>query len=257
MSLNLLGSLARNASRFLPVYTRSHGIVSKPLARSLWSTSLPTSSISPKKLLSGVNHASPFCPCGACAKYSQSSGEKELVNFLVEEIEEEKKLKKTIPTSIDGFEVKSNGAKLILTKKTGDETIKIELNINLSVDADAPTQDDTPDILNSKPPFEVNVIKGNQTVMIGCSFVMEEVTAESPDFYYIEDLTVFEGTHTDEVYTVSADILDGVMYDLLMNYLEEKGVTNAFAEKLCELATNYEQGQYITMLEKLKSFIPK
>ena len=47
------------------------------------------------------------------------------------------------------------------------------------------------------------------------------------------------------------------LYDLLMNYLEEKGISNDFAEKLVELSTSYEHTAYIGLLEGLSKFTAK
>lgn len=44
------------------------------------------------------------------------------------------------------------------------------------------------------------------------------------------------------------------LYDLLMNLLEEKGVSNEFAEKLSDLSTAYEHSSYIGLLEGLSKF---
>lgn len=44
------------------------------------------------------------------------------------------------------------------------------------------------------------------------------------------------------------------LYDLLMNYLEEKGITNEFADKLVGLSTSYEHASYISLLESLSKF---
>ena len=44
------------------------------------------------------------------------------------------------------------------------------------------------------------------------------------------------------------------LYDLLMNLLEEKGVSNEFAEKLAELSTAYEHSSYIGLLENVSKF---
>lgn len=51
-------------------------------------------------------------------------GERELVEFLTEEILAEKKAQKikTIPSEFEGFSVKLNGAEVTLSKKAGDET---------------------------------------------------------------------------------------------------------------------------------------
>lgn len=50
--------------------------------------------------------------------------EKELVEFLNEEIAAEKKLQKAknIPTEVCGFKVKLEGSEVSLTKSAGDET---------------------------------------------------------------------------------------------------------------------------------------
>lgn len=50
--------------------------------------------------------------------------EKELVEFLTEEILAERKAQKVkaIPTEIDGFQASLNGAEVTLTKKTDTET---------------------------------------------------------------------------------------------------------------------------------------
>ena len=40
-----------------------------------------------------------------------------------------------------------------------------------------------------------------------------------------------------------------------MNLLEEKGMSNAFAEKICDIATEYEHDLYTKFLENMKSFI--
>jgi complement component 1 Q subcomponent-binding protein len=44
------------------------------------------------------------------------------------------------------------------------------------------------------------------------------------------------------------------LYDLLMNMLEERGVSNEFVEKLQEFCTSYEHSLYIKFLESLKKF---
>lgn len=44
------------------------------------------------------------------------------------------------------------------------------------------------------------------------------------------------------------------LYDLLMNYLEEKGISNEFADKLIDLSTAYEHTAYVSLLEGLSKF---
>lgn len=39
-----------------------------------------------------------------------------------------------------------------------------------------------------------------------------------------------------------------------MNFLEEKGISNEFAEKLSDFSTAYEHSAYICLLESLSKF---
>ena len=48
-----------------------------------------------------------------------------------------------------------------------------------------------------------------------------------------------------------------VLYDLLMNMLEERGVSNDFAAKLSDFCTEYEHKCYIALLEGLRGFVSK
>jgi complement component 1 Q subcomponent-binding protein, mitochondrial len=89
----------------------------------------------------------------------------------------------------------------------------------------------------------------------------------------IDEVTLYGGEWNDKKYAVAGDVLDGVsleqvfvkikfyilfpfqyLYDLLMNLLEEKGISNDFAEKLSELSTSYEHSAYIALLESISKF---
>lgn len=67
-------------------------------------------------------------------------------------------------------------------------------------------------------------------------------------------MTIFSGEHSEKSYAVAGDVLDGYLYDLLMNLLEEKGISNDFVEKLSELSTNYEHSMYVSFLESVSKF---
>jgi complement component 1 Q subcomponent-binding protein, mitochondrial len=56
-------------------------------------------------------------------RFMSVSGERELVDFLAEEITAERKAQKskTIPSDIDGFKVKLDGAEVELIKDMGNE----------------------------------------------------------------------------------------------------------------------------------------
>ncbi len=70
-------------------------------------------------------------------------------------------------------------------------------------------------------------------------------------------MTLYEGEWSDKKYAVAGDILDGYLYDLFMNMLDERGVNKAFVETLSEYCSSYEQSLYIKMLEDLQQFVKK
>jgi hypothetical protein len=56
--------------------------------------------------------------------FLQFVAEKDLVDFLTEEISTEKRTQKkhgNIPTELDGFKIECDGAEVTLTKKSGNE----------------------------------------------------------------------------------------------------------------------------------------
>ncbi|XP_034941879.1 complement component 1 Q subcomponent-binding protein, mitochondrial [Chelonus insularis] len=195
-----------------------------------------------------------------------TKAEKELIEFLAEEIVAEKKAQKlkTIPTELDGFKVSLDGANVTLEKKLDKETITITFNINHTVDTDTDPEldptDDKPDIgeMKSKPNFNIDIVRGNRTLGFSCSFNNELGASGADDNYNdcfgIDEVTVYKGVHNEQVYSVAGEVIDGYLYDLLMNYLEEKGISNEFAEKLIELSTSYEHSAYISLLEGLVKF---
>nr|SVE85665.1 EOG090X0APE [Daphnia pulicaria] len=227
----------------------------------------PTNQFVPTKLSPAFKHTplSPSCPCGEC-RGVHTRGDKELIEFLSEEIAAEKKgMSKARPVAnLDGFDVKHNGSEIVLSKKFNDEQIEITVNVNHSVDADISEEvdnkaDNPPQAeMKSKPHFEVKLMKGNQVTRFACSYIQDagEPVEDAPnDIFTIDELAVYEGKHNDQTYAVAGDILDGYMYDLLMNLLEERGVSNEFAEKLSDLATKREHHLFINLLESLQSFV--
>lgn len=74
------------------------------------------------------------------------------------------------------------------------------------------------------------------------------------DIFGIEELTIYKGEHSEKVYACAGDMLDGYFYDLLMNLLSEKGVTDEFVQKVSELATQYEQTLFVNLLKDAKQF---
>nr|CAG4641081.1 EOG090X0APE [Eulimnadia texana] len=262
MSFSVVNTIAKTVSRVLPAATRSMAAAStRPFTRSLWYLSN-----------SHLNqHSTPWgqsCACGCGLKSMHTKGDQELVEFLSEEIAAEKKNQKAtrLPSNLEGFDVKLNGAELSLTKKFNDEQISLTLNVNHSVDAEMPEMDITtqsdkaPDTeMKSKPQFEVKIVKKTHTLRFACSFLQDASQGVGDegisDVFTVDEVAVFEGEPNEQTYAVAGDILDGYLYDLLMNMLEERGVSNDFADKISDLATKYEHGLYINLLEKMQKFV--
>lgn len=210
-----------------------------------------------------LENASKLCSCGCGIHGIHTKGERELVEFLTEEILAERKAQKNknIPTDLDGFKVGLSGSDVTLTKKTQQETIKIQFTVNHTVDAEIEGEvnpnADKPDIgeLRSKPAFRVELVRDKTTLSILCSFIGDHEQEEGyNDLFGIDEISVFEGEWNEKVYAVAGEVLDTYLYDLLLNYLEEKGITNEFAEKLVDLSTAYEHASYISLLEGLSKF---
>ena len=68
-------------------------------------------------------------------------------------------------------------------------------------------------------------------------------------------MTIFDGEYSESKYAVAGDILDGYLYDHFMNQLEERGVTQEFADNLSNYCSAYEHSLYIKMLEEIQSFV--
>ncbi|KAL1140775.1 hypothetical protein AAG570_000705, partial [Ranatra chinensis] len=193
------------------------------------------------------------------------TGEKELAEFLVDEIAAEKKLQKTknIPLELDGFSAKLDGSQVIFQKTTPTESIEIIFNINHSVDSEH--QNDVEQgvgEMKSRPTFDVALKRSGKTLSFTCSMVSptEVQPSESgyseffSDLFTIDEVSLYEGDWKDNKYAVSGEVLDGTLYDLFMNLLEDKGISNDFVEKISDFSTAYEHSCYINFLEEVKKF---
>jgi complement component 1 Q subcomponent-binding protein len=138
----------------------------------------------------------------------------------------------------------------------------VSFNVNHTVDTE-----DEPEItssgdnkqefgeMKSKPTFEIDIVKGKQTLSFTCSFLQgTPQEGEYNDLFGIDEVTLYEGEWSDKIYAVAGDVLDGYLYDLLMNFLEEKGVSNEFVDKLSQFSTSYEHSAYIGLLEGISKF---
>merc|ERR1712150_125800 len=76
------------------------------------------------------------------------------------------------------------------------------------------------------------------------------------DVFAIDEVTMFEGENWNKkTYAVAGDILDGYLYDLFMNMLDERGINKEFVEKMSDFCSSYEHERYISLLEDLQKFV--
>ncbi|KAM6164391.1 complement component 1 Q subcomponent-binding protein, mitochondrial [Rhynchocyon petersi] len=212
------------------------------------------------------------CSCGCGALHTE--GDKAFVEFLNDEIKEEKKIQKhkSLPKMSGGWEVEVKGTEAKLVRKVAGEKITVTFNINNSIPPtfdgeEEPSQgqkvEEQEPELTSTPNFVVEVIKsdGKKALVLDCHYPEDEVgqeEEEESDIFSIKEVS-FQSTDesdwNDTKYTLNTDSLDWALYDHLMDFLADRGVDNTFADELVELSTALEHQEYITFLEDLKSFV--
>jgi len=185
----------------------------------------------------------------------------DLSKYLEKDIEAEKKEAKPLP-KITGFEVKTDGPNVTLTRDFQGETITVKFSVNGSLtngfDDQEPekgaSEADTG--LKSHPVFTVDIKKKDQILSFTCDFMTDEVADEknADEDFNINELAIHSGDWNENVYTVDASVLDENLYDLLLNLLDERGIGPAFATELSKFSFEYEHNQYISLLEKMKNF---
>lgn len=195
-----------------------------------------------------------------------TQGDQELAEFLTEEInlEKEAQVHNVLPR-VKGFQSAITGSEVTLTKDYDGEMIAVKFNINNTVEDEAPPEmeeDAAPQDkdLKSKPKFQVDLTRRGQTLTFLCSFVEGDPApeqAEQEDAFEIEEFYIHDGSGDDSPtqYVASADIIDGDLYNLFMNMLDDRGISSDFAKELVELSTAHEHKLYIKTLEDIKKFL--
>lgn len=217
--------------------------------------------------LTGIKNKTLSNNCN-CACSLHTKGDQELAAFLAEEIENETKSRShsDLPKFQD-FEYELNGADVTLRRRIENEMITIKINVNNSVDAEDTVMDPNDSKepqeaeMKSKPEFTIEIKKGTKILSFLCTYTQEMPddvsTQEYNDVFQISEISLYEGEFAESTYSVSGDIMDGYLYDLLMNYLEERGISNQFADKMIEFCTSYEHKLYVNLLKGMKSFVER
>ncbi|KAF6092577.1 complement C1q binding protein [Phyllostomus discolor] len=212
------------------------------------------------------------CACGCGGLHTE--GDKAFVEFLSDEIKEEKKIQKhkSLPKMSGGWDLEVNGTEAKLVRNVGGEKVTVTFNINNSIPPtydgeEEPSQgqkvEEQEPELTSTPNFVVEVVKkdGKKALVLDCHYPEDEVGQEEEgesDIFSIREVSfqsTGESEWKDTNYTLNTDSLDWALYDHLMDFLADRGVDNTFADELVELSTALEHQEYITFLEDLKSFV--
>ncbi|KAI8749292.1 conserved regulator of innate immunity protein 3 [Biomphalaria glabrata] len=230
------------------------------------------STLSPSRSLLDT-HSCFTCTKRSTALYS-TEVDKEISKFLEKEIDYEKKRSTENLPKISGFEIQTDGGDVTLTKVSGKEKITVKLSVNGSVDSimsDNPTDKDEPPQMICRPPFDIEITKGDGKVLaIQCGFPGHDNFDEPEEYnkggqeaeqiddqFEIHDVAIHEGEWKDTTFTVSASTMDTELFDLLMDMLDERGINDEFITQLVDFCTAYENSQYIGFLQKLKAFADK
>ena len=147
---------------------------------------------------------------------------------------------------------------MILTRQSGKDKVKVTFNVTNTVnaseadpapDADAGGQQPLSDAessqassqLKSRPTFTVDINRGGQTLSFLCSYLPDdypevpEQLAVDPELgkeenqtaledFQIDEFAIHEGDWNDQVYSADCAVIDGELYDKLLNLLEEHGI---------------------------------
>lgn len=231
------------------------------LSRSIWCLASNNSSSRT------FRHKTALKTCSHCELHTEA--DQELVNFIKEEIENEKKLGVKKVSTIEGWDIETSGSEVTLQRKSGDETLTVKMNVNNSVHAEEQGEEEQAQSMVSRPPFEVNIKKASgKIISFQCDFYdaddheFDEVGAGKEqqdtgvgDLFNINEVSIHAGEMKDSDYYMSAENMDATMYDLFMDMLDERGVSNNFITRLVEFTTSYEHDQYVNFLEKLDSVV--
>lgn len=183
--------------------------------------------------------------------------EQELTDFLSSEIDLERESQNSaLPKSLADWQVTQSGSDIVLFKKFNDEEITIKANVCYSVDAVNPESENGQMVC--KPDFAIEIKKGNSILGLNCSYIQEDENMDDgqrlEDDFQINEISIYEGEFQKNNYAISGEVIDGNLYDLLMNVLEGRGIDQKFAKNLVEYATVYEHGLYVELLENMKKF---
>ncbi|KAK6475408.1 complement component 1 Q subcomponent-binding protein [Huso huso] len=267
-------STSRGLEQLLrPALCAPSSVTYRPFTRSIWMLCSSGSSSGSRPGLLSSSRGIPSLSCGCGGLHTE--GDKAFVEFLSDEVKEERKIQKhkSLPKMSGEWELELNGTEAKLSRKTSGEKVTITFNVNNSIppsfeeeaqQGEKPSETE-PDILSS-PNFVVEVTKqaATQSLVFDCHYPEDEVAhgeeeeEEESDIFAIREVSfqpTGESDWKDTSYTLNTDSLDWALYDHLMDFLADRGVDNTFADELVELSTALEHQEYIKFLEELSGFV--
>ena len=141
------------------------------------------------------------------------------------------------------------GPEVTLTQQKGSDKVTVKFNVTNTVNADESDQEAettgtdqeqaNPTGLKSRPSFTVDINRGGQTLSFLCSFLPddysgsraldgeqgeENTSAALTEDFQIDEFTIHDGEWDETVYSSDCSVIDGELYDKLLNLLEEYGI---------------------------------
>jgi len=215
-------------------------------------------------------------------RHLHTEGDRELSEFLKEEISQEMELKKKVP-KIANFSMRMDGTIVTLNKTQDHETVVVSFDVNKSLIMPAFNEEDeaasyeeqgqeeeeeegASDLI-SFPQFTVTITKtpSGKALLFNCSCKtgsddddvdIDEDDDEEEEMLSIDSVQAYDAQEMDveKVYEAETDHMDGHLYELLHNTLVERGITEEFVTQLIALSTAVEHGHYIAFLKNLNKF---
>ena len=140
---------------------------------------------------------------------------------------------------------------MTLTRQSGSDKVTVKFNVTNTVNAnesdadtsgqqtaEEPTQASTQ--LKSRPTFTVDINRGGQTLSFLCSYLPDDFAdAQAPslgedkgqgenesslDDFQIDEFAIHDGEWNEKIYSADCAVIDGELYDKLLNLLEEHGI---------------------------------
>jgi len=183
---------------------------------------------------------------------------KDLNRFLEKEIPLEKSALKhpsQLP-NIQGFEIQTKGPEVTLNRQSTNENVTVKFNITNSVNASESDEESNlntpgqqqlgeeltqkPAQLKSRPTFTVNINRGGQILSFLCSYLPQDYSGISNEEntqqqegndnnqlledFQIDEFAIHDGEWNESVYSTDCAVIDGELYDKLLNLLEAHGI---------------------------------